>query len=59
MYSCNNETGFLEVVEIKIVFAVQPWWADFHWIFKNFFQWILHFGDGISENFLAKKVKIL
>ena len=55
MYSRNNETGVLEVPEIKIFFAAQPWWEDFHWIFKNIFQWILHFGDAISEIFLKKR----
>ena len=57
MYSQNNETGVLEVLEIKILFAAQPWWAEFHRIFLKFFQWILHFGDGISETFLKKKKK--
>ena len=57
MYSQNNETGVLEVLEIKILFAAQPWWAEFYRIFLKFFQWILHFGDGISETFLKKKKK--
>ena len=57
MYSQNNETGVLEVLEIKILFAAQPWWAEFHRIFLKFFQCILHFGYGISETFFKKKKK--
>ena len=26
MYSQNDETGVLEVLQIKIFFAAQPWW---------------------------------
>ena len=38
MYSGNNEAGDLEVLEIKIFFAAQPWWADFIEFFKNSFS---------------------
>ena len=55
MYSGNNEAGDLEVLEIKIFFAAQPWWADFIEFLKNSFSGFLHFGDGISENFLKKR----
>ena len=29
MYSQNDKIGVLEVLEIKIFFADEPWWADF------------------------------
>ena len=29
MYSQNDEIDVLEVLEIKILFVAQPWWADF------------------------------
>ena len=38
MYSGNNETGVLEVLEIKIFFAAQPCWADFIEFLKNSFS---------------------
>ena len=38
MYSANNEAGDLEVLEIKIFFAAQPWWADFIEFLKNSFS---------------------
>ena len=30
MYSQNDETGVLEVVENKIFFSAQPWWGDLY-----------------------------
>ena len=36
MYSQNDETGVLEVLEIKC-FAAQPWWADLYNCFLNSF----------------------
>ena len=29
MYLKSDERGILDVLENKIVFAVQPWWEDF------------------------------
>ena len=46
------------VVEIKIFFARQPWWADIYKIFANFFLWILHIVGCIFIR-LSKEVKIL
>ena len=28
MYPQDDEIGVLEVLEIKILFAAQPWWTD-------------------------------
>ena len=37
MYSQNDETGILEVLENKISFAAQLWWEDLYRILqKNF-----------------------
>lgn len=38
-YSQNDETDILEVLEIRIFFAVQPQWAKtFNEILKNYFH---------------------
>ena len=29
MYSQSDERGILDILQIKILFAAQPWWADF------------------------------
>ena len=54
MYSQNDETGVLEVLEIKIFFYVQQWLPGFYQFFKKFFLWILHFGGGITVTFLRE-----
>ena len=36
MYSQNNKTGVLEVLEIKIFSFAQPWSADLYNFFENF-----------------------
>ena len=30
MYSQNDETGVLEVLEIKMFFTAQAWWEDLY-----------------------------
>ena len=30
VYSHNDESGVVQVLEIKIFFAAQPWWEDFY-----------------------------
>ena len=54
MYSQSNQTGILDVLEIKNV-AAQLWWAAL----KDFFLIlsILHFGGDITVTFLRKKKK--
>ena len=54
MYSQSNQTGILDVLEIKN-FATQLWWA----VLKDFFLIlsILHFGGGITVTFLRKEKK--
>ena len=36
MYSQNDKNGVLEVIEIKTLFTVRPWWTDL--LIKNFFK---------------------
>ena len=39
MYSQNDETGVLEVLEIIFFFAAQPWSTDFYIdFFQNYFR---------------------
>ena len=58
-YSQNDETYILEFLEIKIFFAVQPWWAKtFKEIFKNYFRGFYTLVMA-SEKISRKKVKIL
>ena len=58
-YSQNDETDILEVLEIKIFFAVQPQWAKtFNEILKNYFHGLYTLVMA-SEKFSWKKVKIL
>ena len=39
MYSQNDETGVLEVLEINFFFAAQPWSTDFYIdFFQNYFR---------------------
>ena len=54
MYSQSNQTGILDVLEIKN-FAAQPWWV----VLKDFFLIlsILHLGGGITVTFLRKEKK--
>ena len=37
MYSQSDERCILDVLEIKISFAAQPWWEDFYFFFKFLF----------------------
>ena len=37
IYSQSDERGILDVLEIKIFFAAQPWWAEF---LKNFLKFL-------------------
>ena len=43
-----NEAGVLEFLEMKLFFAVQPWWVDFDFenflkiIFSDFTLWWCH-----------------
>ena len=55
MYSQNDKTGVLEVLEIKIFFTAQPWWVHFKKkkFFNEFYTWVI-----VSNKFL-KKVKNL
>ena len=53
--SQSDETDILDVLEIKL-FAAQLWWARF--FKKKMFLWILHFGGGITVNFLRKENKV-
>ena len=55
MYSQNDETGVLEVLETKVFFAAQPWWEGLYRIFKKFSPRILQFSGGISVSFLKIK----
>ena len=54
MYSQSNQTGILDVLDIKNV-AAQLWWAAL----KDFFLIlsILHFGGDITVTFLRKEKK--
>ena len=56
MYSQNDETGILEVLEIFFFFATQPSWADLYKRFSKFFSWILQLVIGISIIFLKTKI---
>ena len=55
MHSYNDETGILEVLEIKIFFAAQAWLEDLYRSFWKFFPWILQFNGGLSMSFLKIK----
>ena len=55
--SQNNETGILEILKLKVFFAVQPWWVESERKFVKFFLRILHFDDGIFKSFLKKIIK--
>ena len=56
IYSQNDETGILEVLEIFFFFATQPSWADLYKRFSKFFLWILQLVIGISVIFLKTKI---
>ena len=53
IYFQNDETGILEVLEIKIFFAV--WWEGLHIFFLNFSLLILKFSGRTCGSFLRKK----
>ena len=53
IYSQNDATGVLEVLENKIFFAAQPWWEDLYRVLSKFSPWILQFSGGCE--FLEKK----
>ena len=55
MHSYNNETGILEVLEIKIFFAAQAQLKDLYRFFLKFVLWVLQFNGGLSVSFLKTK----
>ena len=59
MYSGNKETGVLEVLEIKLFFAAQPWWTDFIEFLKNSFSGFYTLVMAYLKISSKKKIKIL
>ena len=59
MHSQNDETGILEVLEIKNFLQSPTMAGRFLENFLKLFLWILHFHGGISVTFFLKKIKIL
>ena len=55
MYSQNDDTGVLEVLEIKIFFAVQPGGMTLKDVLKTSL-WVLQFTSGISTCFLKTNI---
>ena len=53
VYSQNDETYVLEVLENRIFSAAQPWWEDLNIL--KILPWVLQMIDGISVSFLNKK----
>ena len=50
VYSQNDETYVLEVLENRIFSAAQPWWEDLNIL--KILPWVLQMIDGISVSFL-------